>query len=222
MSTKVADARKITQDFDKLATLVQTEFASLGIPEKIAMDFAYRCDLLSDAIEKQAGFDAGSIAEDVGGPLKAEGDEPYMQGEFSQQEYHELADKQQSGSLGKMGASLAKLAKLSLASSRDELVGLQDTLKSHIAALTDNSSLTEDLNRQVVALEKVSDALTAMHETGKGDPKLLIAADNARQAVGEVLPALDSVSKLSSEEASSLSKIVALAARIVEDAARSV
>lgn len=45
----------IVADLDNLAELFQNAGTELGIPQRIAMDFAYRCDLLSDAIEKLAG-----------------------------------------------------------------------------------------------------------------------------------------------------------------------
>lgn len=47
-------AANVTTDLDKIANLFQNRAAALGVPEKIAHDFAYRCDLLSDHIEKYA------------------------------------------------------------------------------------------------------------------------------------------------------------------------
>ena len=47
--------RAIVADLDNLAELFQNAGSELGIPSRIAMDFAYRCDLLSDTIEKLAG-----------------------------------------------------------------------------------------------------------------------------------------------------------------------
>jgi hypothetical protein len=58
-------AANITSDLDKIASLFQHHANELGIPEKIATDFAYRCDLLADHIEKFAGEDDKS-AEDEG------------------------------------------------------------------------------------------------------------------------------------------------------------
>ena len=49
--------RAIVADLDNLAELFQNAGSELGVPTRIAMDFAYRCDLLSDAIEKLAGDD---------------------------------------------------------------------------------------------------------------------------------------------------------------------
>jgi len=164
-------AANVTTDLDKIATLFQSRAAALGVPEKIAHDFAYRCDLLSDHIEKYAtrlaaeggegdaeaeeeapatagkkkaavdetgtsiepgpdnqGFDANEIGDLKAGPLEiiTPPDEPWMAGEFTQERFVSLREKQQSGELaanaaaGKadpklassLEASLAKLAKL--------------------------------------------------------------------------------------------------------------
>ena len=56
-------AANITSDLDKIATLFQQHATELGIPEKIATDFAYRCDLLADHIDKLAGEDKEDEAE---------------------------------------------------------------------------------------------------------------------------------------------------------------
>ena len=58
-------ALQVTTDLDRLATLFQSEAETLGITKKIAQDFAYRCDILSDHIEKKAG-----IRRDADGSLK--------------------------------------------------------------------------------------------------------------------------------------------------------
>jgi hypothetical protein len=58
-------AANVTTDLDKLANLFQSRAAALGIPEKIASDFAYRCDLLSDHIEKHATRLAGESDEEA-------------------------------------------------------------------------------------------------------------------------------------------------------------
>ena len=157
-------AANVTTDLDKIATLFQNRAAAVGVPVKIAHDFAYRCDLLADHIEKFAaqqaaaegdedeesaagkkaaidetgtsvepdpgnqGFDANEIGDEKAGPLDiiTPPDEPWMAGEFTQQEFVALRLKQQSGELaanaaaGKadtklassLEASIAKLAKL--------------------------------------------------------------------------------------------------------------
>jgi hypothetical protein len=54
-----------------------------------------------------AGWDPNAIADDRGGPYKAEPDEPFMGGEFTQEEFHALRDKQQSGQMPKVDGKLA-------------------------------------------------------------------------------------------------------------------
>lgn len=146
-------AANVTTDLDRIANLFQSRAAALGVPAKIAQDFAYRCDLLSDHIEKYAsrvdsdrtaavdetgtsvepepgnqGFDANEIGDLKAGPLEivTPPDEPWMAGEFTQERFVALREKQQSGELaanaaaGKadpklassLDASIAKLAKL--------------------------------------------------------------------------------------------------------------
>jgi hypothetical protein len=102
----VAGARRVTANLDNLATLFQEHGASLGIPAKVAADFAYRCDLLSDAIEQHVGvrtaarFNPAEIGEEVPGPLEMlDSDEPWMDGHFTQEKFVELAEKQESGEL---------------------------------------------------------------------------------------------------------------------------
>ena len=110
-------ARQVSIALDKVATLFQDDFEPLGISSKIAKDFAHRCDLLADYIEKQAGFtrtalteydpvkETGFNPEEIGieksGPLEMiDSDEPYMNGQFTQQENRELRYDQEDGKLG--------------------------------------------------------------------------------------------------------------------------
>jgi hypothetical protein len=128
-------ALQVTELLGRAASLIEKNHSALGVPDKIAKDFAFRCDLLSDNIEKHAGIardasgqilentsilgDTGSldpavIGEEVDGPLlMLDSDEPWMDGEFTQQEYHELGDLQESGQLGPVhfASRLAKLEK---------------------------------------------------------------------------------------------------------------
>jgi hypothetical protein len=50
-------ALQVTRDLDRIATLFEAEFQALGVSEKIAHDFATRCDLLSQEVEKTAGIE---------------------------------------------------------------------------------------------------------------------------------------------------------------------
>ena len=94
-------ARTLTESLDRIATAVQHNAAVLGLPVNIAQDFAYRCDLISDAVEKTAGtnfpikeadFDAASIGAEVPGPLVDEPPAPQLDDHFTQDKFHELGD----------------------------------------------------------------------------------------------------------------------------------
>jgi hypothetical protein len=93
-------ARNLTAALDNIAQVVQHRAALLGLDKRTATDFAYRCDLLSDAIERTAsanfplsrqaanaygegnddeglsvehgegGFDPNLIGDEVPGPLE--------------------------------------------------------------------------------------------------------------------------------------------------------
>jgi hypothetical protein len=133
-------ALQITGTLDHVAQVIQQNHAVLGIDAKIATDFAYRCDLLSDAIEKKAGvakkadyykgdnetglsvepppadgFDANNLGDvhPEGPLLLVDSDEPWMKGEFTQEEFSTLRDLQQDGDLGPVAIAVkAKLAAL--------------------------------------------------------------------------------------------------------------
>lgn len=108
-------ARSVTTALDQIASLFQNDHEILGVPQHIANDMAYRCDLLSDRIErtagikralseldvnKEQGFDPEAIGEESSGPLEGDGDEPFMKAEFTQQENRELRERVQDGDLG--------------------------------------------------------------------------------------------------------------------------
>ena len=111
-------AQQVSTVLDRIATLFQGEAEKLGVPEKIALDFAYRCDLLSDHVEnagnpktaldaldpvKEEGFNPDDIGREVGGPLEqVDSDEPWMSGEFTQQENRELRDAVEGDKLGEV------------------------------------------------------------------------------------------------------------------------
>jgi len=124
-------AIKVTRVLDHAADILQQHHAALGIKEKIAKDFAIRCDLLSDHIEKQAGvdrraqmdpaenytedklgpddFDPAEVGEETPGALLRNEDEPYMD-TFNQQWFDQLREVQQTGqfSNAKVAAQLVK------------------------------------------------------------------------------------------------------------------
>jgi len=108
-------AQAVTGDLDRIASLFQQDWETLGVPQHIANDFALRCDKLADYVEarsgikrealteydpvKEPGFNPEEIGEGKAGPLEDEPDEPFMKGEFSQQENRELRELEQSGNL---------------------------------------------------------------------------------------------------------------------------
>ncbi len=120
----------ITNDIDRIATVIGENHTDLGIPEKVAAGFAQWCDRVSDRIEQTAGVDpqnkaaemrlalsgqqdhktdypfdegktqdAEEIGEETSGPHEGDADESFMKGEFTMQEYRELREKQQAGSI---------------------------------------------------------------------------------------------------------------------------
>jgi len=110
-------ARNLTASIDRIASTIQENAALLGIDPKIAKDFAYRCDLISDAVEttavtnfpKAAGdFDAEEIGEEVKGPLVEGEVDKDSAGHFTQKEFSELTEV--ADSLSKAASLIAKIA----------------------------------------------------------------------------------------------------------------
>ena len=121
MTTKKASkagVRRVTANLDAIASLFQEHHASLGIPQKVAVDFATRCDLLSDSLDRRrtAGyFDPSEIGEEVPGPDVFDSNNPFMEGHFTQEYLRALDEKQMSGQLAANAAKHVadpKLAKL--------------------------------------------------------------------------------------------------------------
>jgi hypothetical protein len=104
-------ARRVVATLDSLASLFQNHGASLGIPSKVAMDFALRCDMLSDALDrglKTAGyFDPSTIAVKKPGPKQFDPNNPFMKGHFTQEKFTGLSAKQESGALAQNAAQHA-------------------------------------------------------------------------------------------------------------------
>lgn len=133
MSNKLTKeaATKVTRVLDHAASILQQHHEALGVKEKIAKDFALRCDILSDHIDKQAGidrraqmdpaenytedklgpddFDPAEIGEQTPAALLRNEDEPYMD-TFNQQWFDQLREVQQTGqfSNAKVAAQLVK------------------------------------------------------------------------------------------------------------------
>lgn len=80
MSISKKGALQVTADLDRLASVFVEEAGRLGVPVKIAEDFAKRCDALADVVEKSAGIlrdadgnivtAAEDVAADIGAPTK--------------------------------------------------------------------------------------------------------------------------------------------------------
>jgi hypothetical protein len=108
-------AIQVTSALDNLAQLFEDRHSTMGVPARVAKEFALRCDLLADFIEKKAGlkkaltgddpvkepgFNPEEVGEEVGGPIEGDGDESYMDDEFTQQENRELRERVEDGDLG--------------------------------------------------------------------------------------------------------------------------
>lgn len=135
MSKKITkeSALKVSNQLDGLANLFQSKHEVLGVPEKIAQDFAHRCDILSDLIEKRAGiertaaldpasnftettmlsnsFDPAEIGEEQSKPPLRNSDEPYMD-TFRQEWFDELRQVQQTGQFSNAKAAAAMMGKM--------------------------------------------------------------------------------------------------------------
>lgn len=110
-------ARNLTASIDRIASTIQENAALLGIDPKIASDFAYRCDLISDAVETTAvtnfpkaaaEFPADDIGKEVPGPLVDGEVDKDSAGHFTQNEFSELTEVAE-----KLASAAAALAKFS-------------------------------------------------------------------------------------------------------------
>lgn len=119
-------AQAITADLDKLAQLFEADHTALGVPANVAKDFAYRCDLLSDFVEKQAAAldrtDSIQKEFDQEVDVSHQADEAYMADKTTQDELYELGKIVESGNLGKAALEniAAKVADLLKAAADDE------------------------------------------------------------------------------------------------------
>ena len=112
-------ARNLTATIDRIASAVQENADLLGIDSKIAKDFAYRCDLISDAVETTAvanfpkaaaDFPADEIGAVESGPLvdgEVDGEDDFA-GHFTQQGFSELTAVAEK--LAKVASALASAA----------------------------------------------------------------------------------------------------------------
>lgn len=82
-------ASDLTALIDRVANTVQHNAEVLGIDPRIARDFAWRCDLISDAVAITSSLNAEDVGETKSGPISSDADEPYMK-TFTQEENSEL------------------------------------------------------------------------------------------------------------------------------------
>jgi 2'-5' RNA ligase/uncharacterized FlaG/YvyC family protein len=108
-------ADEVVGTLERVANLLQFDHDAMGIPQKVALDLAYRLDLVSDHVEKMAsgwpesqglqkgapnqGFDPNEIARQESGALEHDSDESYMTDNFTEQEHSELRVKQEAGQI---------------------------------------------------------------------------------------------------------------------------
>jgi len=167
-------AREVTDTLDRIANLFQSDAATLGLDAKIANDMAYRCDLLSDHIEKfasaktaaadamgqdlnsQSEFNPSDIGREVAGPLEMlDSDEPFMKGHFTQQNNRDLRELQQSGKMGPLNPEPAAPQAGKQASKQDVLkkvAAMEAALRTLKAELAE-----DDAKEEKKAEEKIVD-----------------------------------------------------------------
>jgi len=127
--------KKMTADLERVASALQYHHHAMGIPKKIAMQFAWECDTIADQLERQAGlrprkanfdpaqnfsesenipnrFDAAEIGMESTGPMMQDDDEPYMD-VFVQDEFNQLREVQQTGMFSNAKVAARLLLKLS-------------------------------------------------------------------------------------------------------------
>jgi hypothetical protein len=153
-------ARDLTETIDRVATCIQASHTILGIDPKIASDFAYRCDLISDAVEttavvndplekaaegKEAEWAADEIGAETKGPIYQKDPSPYLKDQFTQEEFHELGDMVE----GKdpQGVANAKV----LASDDEDVVKMATAVDAVLEATNSLELIAamEDLNTEI-------------------------------------------------------------------------
>jgi len=136
----------VSAGLDRIASVVQESFRALNIPQKVAMDFAYRCDLLADYVDGrgitagvnetgesvepgEVGFDADTIGDEVAGPLsEIAPEETWMDGHFTQERFQRLNKFVHDGD--------QFVANPKVASELRKLQATVNSLQKRIAALT--------------------------------------------------------------------------------------
>lgn len=199
-------ARSVTAMLDRMATLFQTEWKVLGIPQHIAADMAYRSDLLSDTIEKAAGlsrkalsefdpvkesgFDPETVGEEQSGAIETvEAAEPFMAGEFTQQENRELRERVESGDLGP-DRTVDEPQAPQAGKQAFEKMGRQMVAKTIGTSLTAVQGAVVSAPRLAAQLRKLAHALMDVQTGVLAGSVSADQADRAVKAVNLVLPHL--------------------------------
>ena len=115
MSISKKAAKAITADLDRLAQLFENNHEVIGVPAKVAVDFAYRCDLLSDYVEKNASLDRQDTFDEDAVKTESDSDESYVDEDLKEQTYlselGEMVDGDDLGNAAKLANLLAELLK---------------------------------------------------------------------------------------------------------------
>lgn len=193
-----AGVRRVTANIDALASLVQHHYASLGLPKVAAIDFATRCDMLSDFLDKRrtAGyFDPSEIAVEVPGPEAFDSNNPFMEGHFTQEQFRALDEKQMSGELAANAAKHVadpKLAKLVHAAAYKAAMQSFTSLKS--AKKADEDEETEEVEaaddedakaEKTAMMAELYNRIKRETKTAKPTPKAAKKAEDEDEAVEE-------------------------------------
>lgn len=226
MSKKLSKkgAISVTSTLDRIASVIQEEFKTLGVPKKIADDFARRCDAISDRIEKmagmdrQAGFDAATIGIGKAGPLEKDADESFMNGEFTQQENRELREDQESGKLGPnpvngpqppspgKQASFARVGKQTVV---NKLSSIGNDLTSAAIRMAEAKQV-----KLAHVLTKLAQAVMTAQVGILNDTVTASQSDKIMEALGYVMPHLAAVNPQTLPQ---IQKMVAMALRVAEE-----
>ena len=214
-------ARSVTTALDQIASLIQNDFKVLGIPEKIASDFALRCDMLSDQVErtaginrqalseldvnKEKGFDPEEIGQEQSGPLEGDSDEPYMKGHFTTQENRELREDYEAGDLGATPNLEPQKPSAGKQAMDSRLASACGRLQNAVAHLGGKGDLPKAVAKLAHAIMDVQMGI----QTGQVSA---YQASRSLKAVNHILPHLASVS-----DVSKVASMVALATKIVAE-----
>jgi len=160
-------ASQLTASIDQIANTVQKNAAILGIDPKIAQDFSYRCDLISDAVEttatinfpKQAEAAVDEIGAETKGPIYEEDKDPDLKGQFTQADFSELTRLEDKGALGNaanskvLASEISELGRLLEAASKMEDVYVRgyDGLMGQVRQLSEIEDQINELQAQIDA-----------------------------------------------------------------------